>query len=73
MARDLAWELATDLTRQLPDDLGDVSDFDGSSDHDGPLNRAINHSYSKALETLYDWDGGSTATSGRRRRRSSTS
>jgi len=50
--RDLAWELATDLTRQLPDDLGDVSDFDGTSEHDGPLNRAINHSYSKALETV---------------------
>lgn len=48
---DLAWELAIELARQLPDDLGEVSDFDGTSQHDGPLNRAINHSYSKALET----------------------
>lgn len=48
---DLAWDLALELVRDLPEDLGEVEDFADTSRHDDPLNRAINHPHSKGLET----------------------
>lgn len=47
---DLCWELVTGLLRQLPDDLPGIDVYEDASEHDGPLNRAINRPYGKALE-----------------------
>ncbi|WP_020578864.1 hypothetical protein [Actinopolymorpha alba] len=54
LAEDLqfCWMLACELTRDLPEDLGTADRYVDSSDHDDPLNRAINSTYGRGLQAV---------------------
>ena len=65
--RFLCWSLATQLTSDLPDDLGAIERYATGSDHDGPLNRAINRPYGKGLQAvlaLGGWEHRNTGSAG---------
>ena len=46
------WDLAENLLRDLPEDLGDPAQYDDPADFGDPLHGAINSTYGKALQTV---------------------
>jgi hypothetical protein len=47
-----AWEIASEMVRDLPGELPGLEVYEDAAQHDDPLNRAVNRPYGHALEAL---------------------